>query len=83
VRESLVLTGGGPRGVIALEFLAIIQEMMEPVSYLTLPLRPVLIGLSKWLKVALVICMLFLRGVPIAQCIRLFDDLVLKLFDPS
>jgi hypothetical protein len=26
--------------------------------------------------------MLFLRGVPIAQCIQLFDDLVLKLFDP-
>ena len=93
-QRILSIDGGGPRGVIPLEILAIIQGIMGPeiplqdlfdvafgtsVGRFPLPM-PKLIAFN-YEAGGLIICMLFLRGVPVPQCTRIFDSLARKLFE--
>ncbi len=90
------IDGGGTRGVIPLEKLAIIQDIMGPELKLQ-DLFDIAFGTSVG-KLSfrsqdvfnynnetggLIVCILFLRRVPVAQCVQIFDTLARKLFERS
>ena len=90
----LAIDGGGTRGVIPLDILAIIQGMMgselqiqdlfdiafgTSVGKLHVPISPD-VELT-YEAGGLIVCILFLRGVPASQCVHIFDALARKLFE--
>lgn len=84
----------GTRDVILLEKLAIIQDIMEPKLELQ-DLFDIAFGTSVGKlsfrsqdvfnynneTESLIVCILFLRCVPVAQCVQIFDTLARKLFE--
>ncbi len=90
----LAIDGGGTRGVIPLDILAMIQGMMgselqiqdlfdlafgTSVGKLHVPISQD-VGIKTKIG-GLIVCILFLRGIPAPQCVHIFDALARKLFE--
>ncbi len=90
----LAIDGGGTRGVIPLDILAMIQGMMGSELQIqdlfdlafgtSVGKLHVAISQDVGLKTeigGLIVCILFLRGIPASQCVHIFDALARKLFE--
>lgn len=89
----LALDGGGTRGVILLDILAIMQNMLGNEVYIqdlfdvafgtSVGKPPILIFRRAQLTSdtgGLIACILFLRGMPVSRCVHVFDTLARRLF---
>ncbi len=92
----LAIDGGGTRGVIPLDIMTIIQGMIGSELQIQ-DLFDIAFGTSvdklhvqisqivrlKHETEGLIVCILFLRGMPVSQCVHIFDVLARKLFERS
>jgi len=90
----LAIDGGGTHGVIPLDVLKIIQDMMGSelqiqdlfdIAFGT-SVGKLHVPISRDIKLTngtggLIVCILFLRGMPASQCVHIFDALARKLFE--
>jgi len=90
----LAIDGGGTRGVIPLDIMAIIQGMIGSelqiqdffdIAFGT-SVGKLHVQISQIVRLehgtgGLIVCILFLRGMPVSQCVHVFDALARKLFE--
>ncbi len=90
----LAIDGGGTHGVIPLDVLEIIQDMIGSelqiqdlfdIAFGT-SVGKLHVPISRDIKLTngtggLIVCILFLRGMPASQCVHIFDALARKLFE--
>jgi len=92
----LTIDEGDTHGVIPLDIMAIIQDMIESelqiqdffdIAFGT-SVDKLHVQISRIVRLkhkteGLIVCILFLRGMPISQCVHVFDALTRKLFERS